>query len=69
MAWEKIELYVFKDRNGVVVRISEKMPSEYSFAQSQAVREAYRASEEPSKRITEYARRKIAEKKKRMGGD
>jgi hypothetical protein len=65
--WMKQTMYIKRDSNGVIVRCEEHRPSDYKSLYEQRREKAYRATENAEKQITEYARRKMAEKRNRMG--
>lgn len=64
--WQKQVMYVLRSDTGVIVGISETVPSQYKETTKETLREAYRAS---SKKLSEYQRKQIEKKRVWMGGD
>lgn len=64
--WQKQTLFVLRNEYGRIVGISETIPTQGTETTEKTLRKAYSASEDASKRITEYAKRK---KRLWMGGD
>lgn len=67
--WQRQTMFVLRNDAGVIVGISETVPKEYRESTEIAVKQAYSASQDARKKLTEYQRKKIADKKTWMGGD
>ncbi|KRE33277.1 hypothetical protein [Paenibacillus sp. Soil724D2] len=69
MKWERQVVFVQRDHTGTIIRLQEDKPDGWKSKEQLRLERAHRAASEVEQKITEYAKNKLAKKRKLMGGD